>query len=183
MAEKRVLEDYVVSGVTHLRHQHGYPKAFRMAAGAFHAFNTVAYGIGGASVILGKDIVINAARKNGMGIQAISSLGQGIVVLGAFALGIALLHAWAAFLLFTARQRAYWFVALINILTFLWMVVLTTPGGPIQWAQAALALLVAFVLLFDPRVKAFYYKGPFAEAWWDEELRRRKGQARSEFHA
>jgi hypothetical protein len=180
MAEKRVFEDYLVSGIAQVRQQHGYPTLFRRAAGAFHAFNMVAYGSGAATLIFTKDAVVAAAQRSGAGIQASSSLGMGVLVLGAVALAIALLNAWAAWSLFTARQQAYWYLLLVNALSCVWLAFLTTPANLLQWMQLVLSGLIALLLVFDPRVKAFYYKGPLAKAWWEEELRRRAAQTGAE---
>lgn len=180
MNEKRVMEDYIASGVTRLRHQHGYPIAFRMAAGIFHAVNTAIYGIGGVSVILGKDVLIQVAQDRGMGIQSSSSLGWSVVLMGAISIGIAIFNAWAAISLLTARQEGYWYVVLINLGSFLWMVFLATPSSLLQWVQLGISLGVALLLLLDPRIKAFYGRGALTESWWDEELRRRRlGETRS----
>lgn len=178
MSENQVLEDQAMQGLARLRQQHGYPTRFRQAAGTYHAFIGIVYGIGGASVLAGRDAMIDMLVQQGVGIQARSSVGMFSTLLGGIALAVAVFHAWVSYSFYSGRQQVYGLAVIVNVLTFAG-IVLSRPTTFLSWVQLIAAVVIAGSLLLDPRVKAFYYRGPLKEAWWAEELKPNRGHEQS----
>lgn len=167
MAEKQVLNQGILGAVMRLRQYDEYPTAFRIGAGAFHAINTVLYGLGGATLLLGREATISTLQQYGAGIQDTNTIGLRLLILGSISLIFALLNAWAAITFFTSREASYWYLVLFNIAAFLWTAFLTSHDTLIIWIQLALYLFVAIAVTFDPQIKAEFGKGALAVRNWE----------------
>jgi hypothetical protein len=151
------------------RREHGYPGAVVKTAGVYHVLVSISGFVGAALLMINRDAVVGGLRDSGKTIEQASSVGYGITFLAGITLFFGVLFAWVAYGLLRGRASVYWSAILLNAFWVIGAQATAGRGDFIQIVQLGVSAGIVVLFLFDPRVKAWFHRGRYADEYWQTE--------------